>query len=68
MRVVAPDVGGAFGQKLNTYREELVCVALTRRLAVPVKWVEDRSENFEGGCHARDQRQQLSSPPGGTAS
>jgi aerobic carbon-monoxide dehydrogenase large subunit len=59
VRVVAPDLGGAFGQKLNTYREELVCVALTRRLGIPVKWVEDRSENFEGGCHARDQHQQI---------
>jgi carbon-monoxide dehydrogenase large subunit len=59
VRVIAPDLGGAFGQKLNTYREELVCVALARRLGVPVKWVEERSENFEGGCQARDQHQEI---------
>jgi aerobic carbon-monoxide dehydrogenase large subunit len=59
MRVIVPDVGGAFGQKLNTYREELVCVYLARRSERSVKWVEDRTENFAGGCHARDQLQDV---------
>jgi carbon-monoxide dehydrogenase large subunit len=59
VRVVVPDLGGAFGQKLNTYREELVCVALATRLSVPLKWAEDRTENFQGGCHARDQVQEV---------
>ena len=59
MRVIVPDVGGAFGQKLNTYREELICVHLARRLECAVVWVEDRSENFEGGVHARDQLQEI---------
>jgi carbon-monoxide dehydrogenase large subunit len=46
LRVIAPDVGGGFGSKLNVYAEEALCLALARRLGVPIKWVEERSENY----------------------
>ena len=36
---------GPFGSKLNVYAEELLCVALARKLGVPVRWNETRSEN-----------------------
>ena len=54
VRVIAPDVGGGFGSKLDVYAEELLAIALTRRLGRPVKWVEDRSENYVATIHGRD--------------
>ncbi|HTZ06465.1 MAG TPA: molybdopterin cofactor-binding domain-containing protein, partial [Gaiellaceae bacterium] len=42
LRVIAPDVGGGFGSKLNVYAEEVLCLAVARRLGTPVKWIEDR--------------------------
>ncbi|MBA2692958.1 MAG: xanthine dehydrogenase family protein, partial [Rubrobacter sp.] len=59
MRVVAPDVGGGFGSKLNVYAEEALAVVLARKLGVPVKWVEERSENYLATVHGRDQIQDL---------
>jgi carbon-monoxide dehydrogenase large subunit len=53
LRVVAPDVGGGFGSKLNVYAEEALCLVLSRRLKRPVKWVETRSENFVATIHGR---------------
>jgi len=53
LRVVAPDVGGGFGSKLNVYAEEAICLALSRRLQRPVKWVETRSENYVATIHGR---------------
>jgi carbon-monoxide dehydrogenase large subunit len=54
LRVIAPDVGGGFGSKLDVYAEELLAVALARRLGRPVKWVEQRSENAVATIHGRD--------------
>jgi carbon-monoxide dehydrogenase large subunit len=54
LRVVAPDVGGGFGSKLDVYAEELLAVALANRLGRPVKWVEERSENYLATIHGRD--------------
>jgi carbon-monoxide dehydrogenase large subunit len=54
IRVIAPDVGGGFGSKLNVYAEEALAVALARRLGRPVKWVEERSENYVATIHGRD--------------
>ncbi|HET9288832.1 MAG TPA: xanthine dehydrogenase family protein molybdopterin-binding subunit, partial [Gaiella sp.] len=54
LRVVAPDVGGGFGSKLDVYAEELLAVALARRLERPVKWTEERSENYVATIHGRD--------------
>ncbi len=53
LRVIAPDVGGGFGSKLNVYAEEALCLALARRLGTPVKWVEERSENYLATTHGR---------------
>src|ERR671910_1199620 len=55
LRVVAPDVGGGFGSKLNTYGEEALLCALARQLGRPVKWIETRSENMRYTHHGRDQ-------------
>ena len=54
LRVVAPDVGGGFGSKLDVYAEELLVVAIARRLGTPVKWVEERSEGYLATIHGRD--------------
>jgi carbon-monoxide dehydrogenase large subunit len=59
LRVVAPDVGGGFGSKLNVYAEEALALALARRLGAPVKWVEDRSENHLATIHGRGQVQHI---------
>jgi aerobic carbon-monoxide dehydrogenase large subunit len=55
LRVVAPDVGGGFGSKLQVYGEEALMVALARRLGRPVKWTETRSEHMATTHHGRDQ-------------
>jgi aerobic carbon-monoxide dehydrogenase large subunit len=57
LRVVVPDVGGAFGSKLNVYAEEALALALARRLLAPIKWVEERSENPVATTHGRGQIQ-----------
>ena len=55
IRVVAPDVGGGFGQKAHLFPEEAVAAYLARRLARPVKWIEDRRENLSAALHAKQQ-------------
>ncbi|MBI4465310.1 MAG: xanthine dehydrogenase family protein molybdopterin-binding subunit [Acidobacteria bacterium] len=55
IRVIAPDVGGGFGGKLNFYREEALVPWLAMRLGCPVKWVETRRENLLATIHGRDQ-------------
>ena len=57
VRVVTPDVGGGFGAKLNTYREEFAVCSASRVMGVPVKWIEYRSENAVATIHGRDQVQ-----------
>ncbi|OUZ12384.1 carbon monoxide dehydrogenase [Aeromicrobium sp. PE09-221] len=59
IRVIAPDVGGGFGGKLQTTPEEWVVWALARRLGKPVKYTETRSESLVAGHHGRDQWQKL---------
>ena len=59
LRVVAPDVGGGFGSKLNVYSEEVLALVLARKLGVPLKWVEDRSENHLATTHGRGQVQYI---------
>ncbi len=53
LRVVVPDVGGAFGMKGMTYPEYTVIPALALRLGRPVIWVERRREHLSGGTHGR---------------
>ncbi|MBP1685637.1 MAG: xanthine dehydrogenase, molybdenum binding subunit apoprotein [Deltaproteobacteria bacterium] len=55
IRVVAPDVGGGFGGKLNVYAEELLAVVLAKQLGRPVKWIEERSEHMVATSHGRGQ-------------
>ncbi|HME73457.1 MAG TPA: xanthine dehydrogenase family protein molybdopterin-binding subunit [Myxococcota bacterium] len=55
LRVVAPEVGGGFGSKLNLYAEEAVVSHLAMRLDRPVKWIEGRRENAAATVHGRDQ-------------
>jgi aerobic carbon-monoxide dehydrogenase large subunit len=60
VRVIAPDVGGAFGSKLQTYAEEFAAVAVSKALGgTPVKWTEGRSENMVATIHGRDQIQDV---------
>jgi carbon-monoxide dehydrogenase large subunit len=55
IRVIAPDVGGGFGAKLQVYPEEALVLALAKRLGRPVKWTETRSEHMMTSHHGRDQ-------------
>jgi carbon-monoxide dehydrogenase large subunit len=54
LRVIAPEVGGGFGAKQNFYPEEMLTTSLAVRLRRPVKWVEQRRENFVATTHGRD--------------
>jgi carbon-monoxide dehydrogenase large subunit len=59
LRVVAPAVGGGFGAKLNVYAEEMLCVALARKLKKPVRWTEERTENTRATIQGRGQIQEI---------
>ena len=59
LRVIAPDVGGAFGGKLSVTREEVTTLLVANRLAKPVKYTETRSESLVAAHHGRDQLQKL---------
>ncbi len=54
VRAIAPEVGGGFGAKINIYAEEYVTAAVSKRLGIPVKWIEDRTEAFVATTHGRD--------------
>lgn len=53
VRVIAEDVGGGFGSKSRAYPEEIVVSHASRILRRPVKWIEDRFENFQATTHSR---------------
>jgi aerobic carbon-monoxide dehydrogenase large subunit len=55
LRVIAPDVGGGFGQKMSLPPEYVVVTALALKLRTSVAWVEDRRENLIACFHSRDQ-------------
>ncbi|HVF80032.1 MAG TPA: molybdopterin cofactor-binding domain-containing protein [Solirubrobacteraceae bacterium] len=55
VRVIAPEVGGGFGGKLQVCAEETLVAWASRKLGVPVKWIETRSENMAVSHHGRDQ-------------
>lgn len=59
IRVVAPDVGGGFGAKLQINREEVLCLVLAKKLGRPIKWTESRSEHMVSTHHGRDQIQDI---------
>ena len=54
IRVIAPDVGGGFGSKLEVYAEEAITLVLAKRLGLPIKWTETRSEACQVTIHGRD--------------
>ena len=55
LRVIAPDVGGGFGQKMSLCGEFVVVAWLARKLKSSVAWIEDRRENLIASFHSRDQ-------------
>ncbi|CAN7177191.1 xanthine dehydrogenase family protein molybdopterin-binding subunit [Knoellia sp. LjRoot47] len=59
IRVIAPDVGGGFGGKLQSTPEEFVTLAVARKLGRPCKYTETRSETMVSAHHGRDQWQKL---------
>ncbi|MCW2778106.1 MAG: carbon monoxide dehydrogenase, partial [Frankiales bacterium] len=68
IRVIAPDVGGGFGLKLNVYAEEVLCLVVAKKLGRPIKWTESRSEHYQATVHGRDQLQdiEIAAKPDGT--
>ncbi len=59
VRVVAPEVGGGFGSKLNVYAEEALLGFISMQLHRPVKWIETRRENVAATIQGRGQVGQL---------
>ncbi len=59
LRVIAPEVGGGFGSKIAVYPADFVTVFCSKKLGVPVKWVESRSENYQATTHGRDHVQEV---------
>ena len=55
VRVIAPDVGGGFGAKIEFTAEDVLTAFLAMRLRRPVRWVEERRENFLNMVHGRGQ-------------
>jgi len=53
-RVVAPDVGGGFGSKINAYAEDVVVAWASKKIERPIKWVAERTESFLSDNHGRD--------------
>ncbi|WP_114905900.1 xanthine dehydrogenase family protein molybdopterin-binding subunit [Ornithinimicrobium murale] len=59
IRVIAPDVGGGFGGKLQVTPEEVITFLAARHTGKPCKWNETRSESLLSAHHGRDQWQKL---------
>jgi aerobic carbon-monoxide dehydrogenase large subunit len=59
IRVIAPDVGGGFGSKLQVYAEEELALLVARKVRKPVKWTESRTEANMTQHHGRDQWQRI---------
>ncbi len=53
LRIIAPEVGGGFGSKLNVYAEEALIAFVSRQIGKPVKWIESRRENYLATIHGR---------------
>ncbi len=54
IHVIAPDIGGGFGNKVGVYPGYVCAIVASIVLGVPVKWVEDRIENLSATAFARD--------------
>lgn len=59
IRILVPDIGGAFGTKGSAFPDEVLIAALAAATGRTVRWVEDRRENLMAGIHARDHVQEL---------
>ena len=59
IKVIQPHVGGGFGAKIPLFPEEVLLPYLARKVGRPVKWVEERTENFLSGGHAREEKLQF---------
>jgi carbon-monoxide dehydrogenase large subunit len=55
IRIIAPEVGGGFGAKLQVYGEEILLAVVAKRINGSVKWIETRSEAMTTSHHGRDQ-------------
>jgi carbon-monoxide dehydrogenase large subunit len=54
IRVIAPEVGGGFGSKIQIYPSDMITVFCSMKLGRPVKWTETRTENYITSIHGRD--------------
>lgn len=54
IRVISPDVGGAFGSKLYLYPEEIVLAHIAKKTGIAVKWQPGRTEDYQTTTHGRD--------------
>ncbi len=54
IRVIAPEVGGGFGSKIPLYADDAIVVFCSKATGQPVKWIEDRRENYLATIHGRD--------------
>ncbi len=59
IRIIAPEVGGGFGSKIPFYADEAIIVFCARATGRPVKWTEDRRENYLATIHGRDHVSEL---------
>jgi aerobic carbon-monoxide dehydrogenase large subunit len=59
LRVLAQDVGGAFGLKGYVYREDFCIAVASKALGRPVKWIEDRVEHLTASGHAREEAMEV---------
>jgi carbon-monoxide dehydrogenase large subunit len=55
IRILSPNVGGAFGVKWDRYPEDILICVVAQKVGCPVKWIEDRREHFQATSHAREQ-------------
>jgi carbon-monoxide dehydrogenase large subunit len=54
IRIISPDIGGGFGNKVGVYPGYICSIVASIVLGVPVKWIEDRMENLLATAFARD--------------
>ncbi len=54
IRIISPDIGGGFGGKVPVYPGYVCATAASVLTGLPVKWIEDRSENLQADSFARD--------------
>lgn len=59
IRVIAKELGGGFGSKIPLYGGEALVIMASRDLGRPVRWIEDRSENYVATAHGRDHIQDI---------